>query len=185
MTPILTFFAALDRWTARIDYVVKIVIATAMFVMFGLLLLNVLSRYVILQPFFWLAEGAGYMMAMVGLFGSSTCIRHSAHMQVTLIPKKLAGDDGQSHWVAVHMIKIIVLLLVIVYAYVMIRYGYAFAEFGRNEYSPSGFFIVYWPRLALPIGGILIALQSFNLIGRSIVSLITKAAPPNPQDEED
>jgi len=106
-------------------------------------------------------------------------------MQVTLIPKKLAGDDGQAHWVAVHAIKIIVSLLVIGYAYVMIRYGYAFAEFGRNEYSPSGFFIVYWPRLALPIGGLLIALQSVNLIGRSVVSLITRAAPPNPQDEED
>jgi TRAP-type C4-dicarboxylate transport system permease small subunit len=185
MTALLKFFRVFDTWTGRIDYVVKIIIAAAMFIMFGLLLLNVLSRYVILQPFFWLAEGAGYMMAMVGLFGSSTCIRHSAHMQVTLIPKKLAGADGQSHWVAVHVIKILVSLLVIAYAYVMIRYGYAFADFGRNELSPSGFFIVYWPRLALPIGGVLIALQSFNLIGRSLVSLITKAAPPNPQDEED
>ncbi len=185
MTAIVKFFAAFDRWTGRIDYVVKIIIATAMFVMFGLLLLNVLSRYVILQPFFWLAEGAGYMMAMVGLFGSSTCIRHSAHMQVNLIPKKLAGADGQAHRVAVHVMKIVALSLVIVYSYVMIRYGYAFADFGRNEYSPSGFFIVYWPRLALPIGGLLIALQSFNLIGRSLVSLISRTAPPNPQDEED
>ena len=184
MTAMLRFFAALDKWTGRIDYVVKVFIAVAMFVMFALLLLNVLSRYVILQPFFWLAEGAGYMMAMVGLFGSSTCIRHSAHMQVTLIPMRLDGDDGQSHRVAVHVIKILVSQLVIGYAYVMIRYGYAFAQFGRNEYSPSGFFIVFWPRLALPIGGLLVALQSFNLIGRSVVSLMGKTPPPNPQDEE-
>ncbi|MEX2443019.1 MAG: TRAP transporter small permease subunit [Alkalispirochaeta sp.] len=185
MTAVVRFFTKLDTWTGRIDYVVKIVIATAMFIMFGLLLLNVLSRYVILQPFFWLAEGAGYMMAMVGLFGSSTCIRHSAHMQVNLIPKKLGGADGQAHRVAVHVMKILALSLVIGYSYVMIRYGYAFAEFGRNEYSPSGFFIVYWPRLALPLGGLLIALQSFNLIGRSVVALIGRVAPPNPQDEED
>lgn len=165
-------FRKIDDWTGRLDDVVKVVISICMLVMFGLLLLNVLSRYVIMTPFFWLAEGAGYMMAIVGLWGSSTCIRGAAHMQVTLIPKRLAGPDGMAHRYVVATIKISVSLLVIAYAWVMIRYGYAFAEFGRNEFSPSGFFIVFWPRLALPIGGVLMALQSVNLIGRSIVQLI-------------
>ena len=165
-------FQKFDAWTGRIDEVVKIIISILMMVMFGLLLLNVLSRYVIMRPFFWLAEGAGYMMAMVGLWGSSTCIRMTKHMQVTLVPKRLAGPDGMGHRYVVATIKIVVSLLVILYAWVLIKYGYAFAQFGRNEFSPSGFFIVFWPRLALPIGGILMALQSLNLIGRAIVQLI-------------
>lgn len=165
-------FLAVDHWTGRLDDVVRVLISIFMLVMFGLLLLNVLSRYVIMVPFFWLAEGAGYMMAMVGLWGSSTCIRRAAHMQVRLIPKRLAGPDGMDHPYVVAAIKISVSLLVILYSWVMIRYGYEFALFGRNEYSPSGFFIVFWPRLALPIGGILIAVQSLNLIGRAVVQLI-------------
>lgn len=164
-----------DRITGKIDDAVKVVISILMIVMFGLLLMNVLSRYVIMRPFFWLAEGAGYMMAMVGLFGSSTCIRGAAHMQVTLIPKRLAGPDGTAHRYSVATIKILVSLLVLAYAWVMIRYGYAFAEFGRNEYSPSGYFIVFWPRLSLPIGGVLIALQSLNLIGRAVAQLMRAA----------
>lgn len=165
-------FQRIDDWTGRLDEVVKFIISSLMLIMFGLLLLNVLSRYVILKPFFWLAEGAGYMMAIVGLWGSSTCIRGAAHMQVTLVPKRLAGPDGMKHRYIVATIKIAVSLLVIAYAWVMIKYGYQFAQFGRNEYSPSGFFIVFWPRLALPVGGILMALQSINLIGRAIVQLI-------------
>lgn len=161
-----------DRWTGRIDSIVRGVVAVLMFVMFALLLMNVLSRYVILQPFFWLAEGAGYMMAMVGLFGSSSCLRGAAHMQVTLIPKRLAGPDGMNHRYTVAAIKIAVSVLVILYAWVMIKYGYLFAEFGRNEYSPSGYFIVFWPRLSVPIGGVLIAVQSLNLIGRTVNQLL-------------
>ena len=161
-----------DTVTGYLDEAVKALLAIAMFTMFVLLLLNVLSRYVILTPFFWLAEGAGYLMALVGLWGSSTCVRNWKHMQVNIILKRLSGESGEGHPVARNVLVIVMYSALILYAYVMVHYGYNFAEFGRFEQSPSGYFIVFWPRLTLPTGGLLILVQSLNMIGRAVVNLM-------------
>lgn len=165
-----------DTFTGHLDRVVRVFLGAFMLTMFALLLLSVLSRYVIRSPFFWLAEGAGYLMALLGLWGSSTCIRIGGHMQVNVIYKRLAGEGGDAHRIARDILTIVIYASLLAYCYVLIRYGYRFADFGRFEYSPSGFFIVFWPRLAVPSGGLLIAIQSLNLIGRAILDLIDKGS---------
>lgn len=174
MSTVQNTLSAFDAFTGHVDKVVRVVLSAAMLAMFVLLLLSVLSRYVINQPFFWLAEGAGYLMALLGLWGSSTCIRVGGHMQVNIIHKRLAGAGGDRHRIARDVLTIVIYASLLVYCYVLIRYGYRFADFGRFEYSPSGFFIVFWPRLSVPSGGALIALQSLNLIGRAVSDLIDK-----------
>lgn len=174
MGAVRTTLTGFDVFTGYVDSVVRVFLSVFMASMFVLLLLSVLSRYVINQPFFWLAEGAGYLMALLGLWGSSTCIRVGGHMQVNIIQKRLAGEGGDAHRVARDVLTIVIYGSLLVFCYVLIHYGYRFADFGRFEYSPSGFFIVFWPRLAVPTGGVLIALQSMNLIGRAIVDLVDK-----------
>lgn len=175
--------SAYDTATGWIDRGVQLVIAVAMLGMFGLLLLSVASRYVINRPFFWLAEGASYLMALVGLWGSSTCVRHAGHMQVNILQDQFRKRGEIASRVLSPIFVIIVNALLIYYCYVLlIRAGYAFADFGRIEYSPSGFFIVFWPRLSVPTGGLLIALQSLNVIGRAIRKVLVADAPEPPAE---
>lgn len=167
-------FAGFDRTTLYIDKGVQVVIGLAMLAMFGLLLLSVLSRYVIATPFFWLTEGAGYLSALVGLWGSSSCIRYGGHMQVHILQ-----DQFKKYYVGRRILAplflIIVNSMVVYYSYALfIRAGFSFADMGRTEYSPSGFFIVFWPRMIMPVGGILISLQALNLISKGFLEFFKK-----------
>lgn len=168
-----------DRYTGHLDRGVQLIMAAGMLVMFGLLLLSVLSRYVINRPFFWLAEGAGYIMALVGVWGSSSCLRHSGHMQVNYLQDKFRKLDARAAALVSPIFVIITNGLLLFYCYFIVTAGYRFAEFGRFESSASGFFIVFWPRLVLPIGFLLIGLQSLNLIGHAIRRLMgeTESSP--------
>ena len=174
-TAILRVFDGYDSFTGKVDRVVQLVIAAGMLTMFGLLLLSVASRYVIARPFFWLSEGAGYLSALVGLWGSSSCLRYSRHMQVNLLRDQLRKGNEFVVSVLAPLLVILAHALLIYYCYVMVTAGYLFADFGRFEYSPSGFFIVFWPRLALPTGFFLIGLQSINIVAFAIRRLIGEA----------
>ncbi len=169
---ILRLLEEYDRYTGHLDRGVQFIIAAGMLIMFGLLLLSVLSRYVINRPFFWLAEGAGYLMALVGVWGSSSCLRHAGHMQVNYLQDKFRKRGARTATLVSPIFVIITNGLLIFYCYFLITAGYRFAEFGRFEHSASGFFIVFWPRLILPSGFLLIGLQSLNLIGDAIRRLM-------------
>ncbi len=167
-TKVLQIFDSYDRLTRRIDQGVQWVLAGGMLLMFLLLLLSVASRYVINRPFFWLTEGAGYLSALVGLWGSSTCLRYSGHMQVNLLQDQLKKQGGFVAEVIAPISIILANVLLLYYCYMMITAGYRFADMGRFEFSPSGFFIVFWPRLLLPSGFLLIGLQALNIIAHAL-----------------
>ena len=173
---VLRIFDRYDQITGRMDKGVQLVLATGMLIMFGLLLLSVASRYVINRPFFWLTEGAGYLSALVGLWGSSSCLRYSRHMQVNLLKDHFRKRGGLFANVVAPVFVILANGLLIYYSLVMVRAGYQFADLGRFEYSPSGFFIVFWPRLTIPSGFLLIALQSLNIVAYAIRRLMGEAA---------
>lgn len=173
---ILRIFDGYDRATRRIDQVVQLVLAAGILLMFLLLLLSVASRYVINRPFFWLTEGAGYLSALVGLWGSSTCLRYSGHMQVNLLQDQLQKRGGVVAEIVAPGFVILANGLLLYYCYMMITAGYLFADMGRYESSPSGFFIVFWPRLLLPSGFLLIGLQSLNVVGYAVRRIMGEPA---------
>ena len=111
-------------------------------------------------------------MALVGVWGSSSCLRHAGHMQVNYLQDKFRKRGARTATLVSPIFVIITNGLLIFYCYFLITAGYRFAEFGRFEHSASGFFIVFWPRLILPSGFLLIGLQSLNLIGDAIRRLM-------------
>ncbi len=173
---VLRVFDRYDRATYRLDQAIQLVLAAGILLMFLLLLLSVASRYVINRPFFWLTEGAGYLSALVGLWGSSTCLRYSGHMQVNLLQDHLKKRGGAIATVVAPGFVILTNALLIYYCYMMITAGYRFVDMGRFEYSPSGFFIVFWPRLLLPSGFLLIAVQSLNVVGYAVRRIMGEPA---------
>ena len=158
-------FARLDAIAGWIDNVARVAIAAALLFAFGLLLFQVLVRYILPFPVAWLEEAATYLSGYMAMVGTSVCLRAGYHLQVDLLRDALPAA-------ARHLLMFIQNVLVFSFGVFLVRYGIAFVELGAGQTSPSTFFMVSHARMAMPIGGALLMLQSFFMAGRSMLAFI-------------
>ncbi|MBK0329677.1 TRAP transporter small permease subunit [Rhodobacteraceae bacterium F11138] len=76
----------LSQGLARVE---SVVIGALMLSIFGLLMLNVVSR-ALGAPVIWVDEAAVFLMAWVALFGASLALARREHIAVTLVPDMLS-----------------------------------------------------------------------------------------------
>lgn len=157
-------FLAADRAAGWVDMAARVVIGAALLCAFGLLLFQVLVRYVLPFPVPWLEEAATYLSGYMAMLGASVCLRAGFHLQVDLLRDALPAG-GQ------HVLMMLQNLLVFGFGLFLLRYGIDFVALGWGQTSPSTFFYVSHARLAMPIGGALLMLQAAVMVGRSICAL--------------
>lgn len=167
-----------DRLCGWIDLAARGVITVLLFAIFALLLAQIALRYLFGTPVFWGLELTGYMFAYVTLLGTSICIRTDEHIRMPLIMDALPGPFRRG-------LFILVQVFVIFYAWHLVRYGYMFASLGAGERSPSSYFILFWPRLALVIGGVLIILQALAVIARELTGVTDASRTEDASGTED
>jgi TRAP-type transport system small permease protein len=154
-----------DRVSGSIDQAVQVAIVLVFVVLFLLLNLQVAMRYVMRVPLIWLEELAGFLMAYLTLWGSSSCIRTDRHVRVSFLPDKIT-HPALSRW-----LSIFVHGTLLFYLFYLTVFGYRFAAMGQGEITPSGTFDFFLPRLALTSGGILMIIQSLNIMTREVLGL--------------
>ena len=176
--PIRKALLFVDRTTGFVDRIVQIAVVAVFVVLFALLNLQVGMRYVIRVPLIWLEELAGFLLAYLALWGSSSCIRSDKHVVVTILPDRITSARVR-HWlsIAVHA-------CLAFYLYYLTVYGYQFAALGAGEVTPSGSFDFFVPRLSLFTGGILMLIQTANVMIGSAIRL-TGFEPPDATGEPD
>ena len=162
-----------DRFCVAIDRTVRVVIAILLAGILVLLTAQILLRYFVGIPLFWGLELTGYMFAYVTLMGASSCIRTDEHVRMPLVMEALPEVLRRSLYVGVQG-------LIIFYAWHLVVHGYRFASLGAGERSPSTYFILFWPRLALVIGGGLIIVQSLSMIVREIAGFNAASGRADP-----
>ncbi len=155
----------IDRVTGVVDKLVQVAVVTIFVVIFALLNLQVAMRYVMGIPMIWLEELAGFLMAYLTLWGSSSCIRSDGHVRVSFLPDRMKSPVSR-RW-----LSIVIHAILLFYLFYLIVYGYRFAAMGHGELTPSGTFDFFLPRLALTTGGILMAVQAAGVIVREAVAL--------------
>lgn len=158
--------------TGYLDRAAQWAIGAGILGVFVMLVLQVLVRYVLPFPLPWVEEAAVYLSAYVALVGASVCLRAGYHLQVELL-RELLGPFAQL------VLLILQQALVIGFALFIVRYGYAFVELGRGQTSPSTYFLVSHARMAMPIGGALLAIQALAVIGRAVTDYNETNQPPN------
>lgn len=158
-------FEAFDAVAGWIDRVARVVIGAALLFAFGLLLFQVLVRYILPFPVAWLEEAATYLSGYMAMVGASVCLRAGYHLQVDLLRDALPVG-------AQHVLIFIQNLLVFGFGLFLLRYGIAFVELGAGQTSPSTFFMVSHARMSMPIGGALLMLQSMVMAGRSLIAFL-------------
>ena len=168
-------FRYFDDVTRSVDFLVQAVLIAIMVGLLALLNFQVLMRYVIRTPLIWGGELGGFLLAYVTLWGCSTCIRNDKHVRVRYIESALPAKLKR-------ILSIVIHLIILFYLYYLIVYGYQFAELGIGEKTTSGAFEFFWPRFSMTSGGILMALQTVNILVRETVQLVAgEPYPPAPE----
>ncbi|MDN3523177.1 TRAP transporter small permease [Halomonas ramblicola] len=156
-----TVAARFDTFCGYVDRASRYTLIFLSSLIFILLMLQVVMRYLIRSPLAWVEELTSYALAYLVLFACSSYIRSWQHIRVDTFANAFPKSLQTITFAAIN-------ILVIYFAYLIIFSGYRLALLGAGDLTPSGAFTLYWPRMALVIGGALIMLQAFNNLLRAI-----------------
>jgi len=140
-------------------------IAIALFViLFFILVLQVVARFVLDVPFFWTEELARYLFVWVVLIGSSEAIRTRTHIGMELVPNLL----GERHRL---LLGIVMDVLVLGCLIALTYHGAAYARHANGVDSivldlPES--LLYG---ALPVGAALMSLRLTLRLARDVAQL--------------
>lgn len=122
-------------------------------VMTAIIFWQVFSRFVVGSSLAWSEELSRFLMIFMIFIGASIALRGNELISVELLLERLAGTSRK-------ILVIIIQLVSIVFFIILIKYGYAMAESFSNQKAPSlgvSMQIIY---LSLPLGGVLMLINS-------------------------
>lgn len=150
--------AAWFDWACgRVDAAVRLALILFASLIFALLILQVVMRYVIRTPLVWVEELSSYTLAFMVLWGAACLVRGWEHVRVETFYAMLPALLRK-------VIAVGLNLLLIYVGYLLLTSGHRLAMLGAADLSDSGYFNLFWPRQAMTTGAALIMLQAFNNI---------------------
>jgi TRAP-type C4-dicarboxylate transport system permease small subunit len=157
--------AAIDLFAEWVDRALQALLVIVLSGIFLLMFAQVILRYVIHSPFAWIEELAAYLLPVLALWGAAVCIRHGNHLKVDLLLEALPRVLRSLLVIAIH-------LLIFYFALKVYQSGHALVELGRNELVTSQTFSLYWPRMTIVMGGVIIMFQTAVVILKEVASLL-------------
>ena len=136
------------------------------YMMFGLVIINILLRYIFNINFIFLQELVMYLHAFIFLFGVSICLRDDSHVRIDVVTNKLRKKNK----IIIDLIGYIILVIpfcffVIYESTTMISQSWSMLE-GSSE--PGGLPIVYILKSSIYIFSLLLLIQTIGKISRDI-----------------
>lgn len=147
----------LDYISGWIDRAVQWCLIFFLAAIYILMMTQVLLRYVIFTPVIWIEEVAAYLLPLLAIWGAATCFRQNNHLSVSFFLDQLPEALRRFVLLAIYA-------LVFYFAWKITSSGLALADLGRAERATSGAFALYWPRILIVIGGVLVMIQIANLL---------------------
>ena len=149
----------------RISILSERLIKNFFYTMFGLVIINILLRYIFNINFVFLQELVMYLHAFIFLFGVSICLRDDSHVRIDVFTNKLRKKNK----IIIDLIGYIVLVIpfcffVIYESTPMISQSWSMLE-GSSE--PGGLPIVYILKSSIYIFSLLLLIQIIGKISRN------------------
>lgn len=150
----------------RISILSERLIKNFFYIMFGLVIINILLRYIFNINFIFLQELVMYLHAFIFLFGVSICLRDDSHVRIDVVTNKLRKKNK----IIIDLIGYIILVIpfcffVIYESTTMISQSWSMLE-GSSE--PGGLPIVYILKSSIYIFSLLLLIQTIGKISRDI-----------------
>jgi len=144
----------------KINYFGFIVSAILVFIMSVFVFYGVIMRYLFNAPLSWVHEISGYLIVVTAFLGSGYTLYKDGHVRIdsldSIFPKSINN-----------LLFILRNCIIIFFSFVLIWYGTQMVlssfETGRKASTILGT-PLYIPQLFIPLGGLLLLIQSIGLI---------------------
>lgn len=136
-----------------INIVFGYVIAFVLAIMSVLIFWQVVARYVIGSSLSWSEELSRFLMIFMAFIGSGLALREGKLIAVEVILERLTGKVRSFIKILVHLISTIFYIL-------LIYYGFELANSFGNQMAPGIKISMFYVYLSIPIGGILLLVNS-------------------------
>lgn len=142
-----------DMINKVMGYVLMVMLGTMTFIIFW----NVFSRFVAGSSLAWSEELSRFLMIFMIFIGASIALRSNELIAVEMLLERLVGKPKTVLYILIHILSIIFFVI-------LIKYGYAMADSFSNQKAPSlgvSMQVIY---LSLPLGGVLLLINSMACI---------------------
>jgi TRAP-type C4-dicarboxylate transport system permease small subunit len=140
---------SLDRWVAKFEAVVLVILVT---VLTGVTFAQVCSRYVLGDPLIWSEEAARYLFVWVSMIGCALALREGGHFGLDLLIRR------------VPMLKSafapLVTIVTALFLLILLKTGIDETILASRQFAMTFPMRMQWAYLALPTGA---ALMLFHL----------------------
>ncbi len=143
----------------RLNVAALVIIVILFSAMSAVVMLQVFCRYVLNSALLWPEELARYLMIWITFLGSGVAMYKGAHTGVTSIIDRIPG-----RWQSV--VGLIIYAFIAVFLVIFTRYSFKVSMISASDVSPALGMRLLWPRLALPVGSILMLINGIYLIGQ-------------------
>lgn len=144
------------------DKFLEFFLALIMLVMSLVVLWQVFTRFVLDSPSSWSEELARFLMVWMGFLGGAVGLKYGTHLGLTLFLERIKNDNMKK------AVEIIGHFLCIVMGAIIVYYGYVFMIEGKNQVAQSLGFKMLYVYTIVPFSGLVIILNSLELIYYSV-----------------
>lgn len=124
----------------------------AIALMTGMVMVQVVLRYVFRAPIPWVEEASVFLMIWMTFIGAGVALRSGSHIAMTLLRDRLPNWISRFLVVSSHLVVLAFLLL-------LIWEGSFLVLLAEGQRSPALAIPMAWPYLTMPVGGVFMVSQ--------------------------
>jgi TRAP-type C4-dicarboxylate transport system permease small subunit len=158
----------LRKFTDLLERINSWLCAALVLGMLIIVLLQVLTR-MLGHSFSWTEELSRYFMIWIGLMGGSLALKKGEHASVRFLVEKM----NQTHQL---IVSVVGLATILGFMIILMTTGFQVAGRAAAIRSTALEIPMKWPKLAIPCGAALIALETVNLIVETLQKLWSRKA---------
>lgn len=158
----------LDSTSNAVDKICRLFLMLVMAIMVSVIILQVFCRYILNAALPWPEELTIFLMAWMTFIGASIALKSWEHIGITLFSNMLPKKQRI-------ILSILVKFAVLFFAIFLTYTGMLLVQNSVNTVSEALRISMIWPRLSIPVGGVIMILHSVDLISQEICRLTDKS----------
>jgi TRAP-type C4-dicarboxylate transport system permease small subunit len=155
-----------NRYLIVVDVINKITgwfLALILGVMTVLIFWQVFARFVVGSPLTFSEELSRFLMIWLAMLGSSYALREGTLIAIDLLPDAVKGKKRL-------IVKSLISFMVIIFSVILVVQGWEMSMTVSTQIAPSTRISMFIPMFALPIGGLLLIMNSIATLIEEIYS---------------
>jgi TRAP-type C4-dicarboxylate transport system permease small subunit len=151
----------ISDWSDRLASAMGIALVA---VMTFVVILQVIFRYIVKAALPWPEELARYLMVWCAFVGASSALRVGEHVGVTFIVDKLPKPLGR-------LVRLLIKVAMFYFMLILIKHSWRIAQLGWRSKSGAMLMPMFYPRVGVTVGSVLMQIQLLDLIFKDLAAL--------------